>query len=157
MTWEQVLLAAAKATGVSEATAKAVQAQLAKGPRETKEVAALLAALDAALRAKWKALAPEPLATARAAVWSLEQLLREGDDPRETMVQKASVDAEREAAAIERYGEGTWQCARCGSQRIEDEHTGRDRMRFIQLLCDACGASGDGSDGDASLEAWKRK
>lgn len=72
------------------------------------------------------------------------------------MVKHAETDAGLERTALERYGEGPWRCARCGSQRVDDEHTGRAGMRFMQLLCDACGAVVDGMDGDASLVAWRR-
>ena len=157
MTLEQLLLSAAKAAGVAEPSARAALKSLGKSAAATPEVRAFTTALADGLTARWSKLDETQLAAGRAAVSGLERLVREGYDTRENMLKLAEHDAANEKRAKDRYGDGPWRCARCGSERIDDEHTGRAGQRFMQLMCDACGAVIDGMDGDPALEAWRRR
>ncbi len=155
MTLEELLLNAARATSSSEALARKVAAQLRVSSKATPELSQLSADLEAGLTRRWRTLKPLDLGCARAAVNGLAAMKHGVSDERASMSRWAVLDAENEKKAVDRYGQGRWRCPRCGSQRIDDEHTARDTQRYSQLLCDACGMTGDGLDGAASLQPWR--
>jgi hypothetical protein len=156
MTLTQLLEAAAKAAGALPALARQVAVQLAKSPDSTPEVERLAAELAHGLPARWPKLKTDALAAARAALFGLDAMIREGEDTRALMPKLQASDAKKEQESVQRYGAGRWRCPRCGSQRVDDEHTERGDVRFTQLLCDACGAVGDGFDGAPGLAKWSR-
>ncbi len=118
-----------------------------KIPSDGAALDAFVTALGTELDEARAAFSPDQLGAARAALKGLREHARLGA-PLEGIVVEATADAGKEAATRAVYGEDGWQCPRCGSARVREDHTDRDARtaRFIQLRCEACGLSEDGTE-----------
>ncbi len=119
----------------------------------------LLDALDAALRAGRR---DEPgLAAARAVLFELPRLLDAvvavpplGPEPRSEGGAAATLRRLGTRAASPIPPHTTFACPRCGSRRVETQHTDAFARRAIEVRCSECGDYGAWSEGDADELAW---
>ena len=149
---QDVLLAASRGSAALEAQAHEVAAGLAATPVSTALIEAFVTALATSLPAGGAGVAADQLGATRAALKGLGEFVRLGT-PLKNIVDEALADAGQESATRSVYGDKGWRCPRCGSARVREEHTDRDvkQGRFVQLLCEACGDSEDGTE----LERWQ--
>lgn len=108
--------------------------------------------LGRALEGKRGKVAQAELGAARACLKVLHDLQRLGA-ARSGLVELASGDEAAEALARKDY-EVMWQCAVCGSARINEDHSDRGTKRYIQLMCTACGNAADGMADAPNLKRW---
>src|SRR5262245_52610186 len=152
--WRQVVADAALAAGVAEEAARLVAlleavASDAGGdaPAAAELLRTVLAALDAAARSRRSTWDAAELVAARAALRAFPRLIKQLELGASATA-LASQLAALAAAATGPADDGTptaagWRCPRCGSHRIDEQHTdGTGLGRFVELLCGACSLYG---------------
>jgi uncharacterized protein (DUF983 family) len=48
-----------------------------------------------------------------------------------------------------------WRCPRCGSHRVDEQHTDALTVRFIELMCEACALYAGFDAGSPDEAAWR--
>jgi predicted nucleic-acid-binding Zn-ribbon protein len=165
--WRRVLVDAAEAAGAREAGAAAVASLAAFGNGAADQAAAssaslqtVLAALDSKTRTKHAHWAPGTIVAARAGLRIVPRMIRDLDAGLDASVIAEHLDSLSSAAAAPPDdGSPTaagWRCPRCGSRRIDEQHTdGTGFGRYIDVMCEACGLT-DGFDAGAPDEStWR--